>query len=60
MSMLTLIQDRNGANDEDAETPVEDESPSGNLTKEYDNEQLHDFFSGLMNRTAGSTDSPRQ
>lgn len=29
------------------------------MAKEYDNEQLQSFFSGLMNRTVGPADSPR-
>lgn len=37
----------------------EDESPAGNMAKEYDTDQLQNFFSGLMNRTAGSADGSR-
>jgi len=29
------------------------------MAKDFDNEQLQNFFSGLMNRTAGAADSPR-
>ncbi|RCI12911.1 hypothetical protein L249_0764 [Ophiocordyceps polyrhachis-furcata BCC 54312] len=34
-------------------------SPIEGLAKEYDTEQLQNFFTGLMNRTTGSGDSPR-
>lgn len=58
--MLQRLKDRNGQAFEGDETPPEPESPVGNMSKEYDNEQLQNFFSGLMNRTAGAADSPRQ
>lgn len=58
--MLQRLKDRNGQALEGDETPPEPESPVGNISKEYDNEQLQNFFSGLMNRTAGAADSPRQ
>lgn len=56
--LLTVIQDRN-AHTAASEPGSPEEDASGNMTKEYDNEQLQNFFSGLMNRTAGAADSPR-
>ncbi|PHH79825.1 hypothetical protein CDD80_3686 [Ophiocordyceps camponoti-rufipedis] len=58
--MLQRLKDRNArvassSPPEDADTA----SPIDSLTKDYDTEQLQNFFSGLMNRTAGSGDSPR-
>ncbi|UNI13763.1 hypothetical protein JDV02_000475 [Purpureocillium takamizusanense] len=57
--MLQRLKDRNAH----AASPEPDESndggPSANLAKDFDNEQLQNFFSGLMNRTAGAADSPR-
>ncbi|PFH59809.1 hypothetical protein XA68_11857 [Ophiocordyceps unilateralis] len=59
--MLQRLKDRNArvasssSPPEDADIP----SPIDSLAKEYDTEQLQNFFSGLMNRTAGSGDSPR-
>lgn len=54
-------QDRNAHNASDDEDAAEEEEipPTNTITKEYDNEQLHDFFSGLMNRTGGAAESPR-
>ncbi|OAQ99165.1 hypothetical protein LLEC1_01240 [Akanthomyces lecanii] len=58
--MLQRLKDRNANNASDDEDVVEEEeAPAPNITKEYDNEQLHDFFSGLMNRTGGAAESPR-
>ncbi|ATY58658.1 dynein light intermediate chain [Cordyceps militaris] len=58
--MLQRLKDRNASNAEDDDDAVEEQqAPAPNITKEYDNEQLHDFFSGLMNRTGGTADSPR-
>ncbi|KAJ2973541.1 hypothetical protein NQ176_g6546 [Zarea fungicola] len=60
--MLQRLKDRNAHNAEDDEDVDEEEVPSNNnstITKEYDNEQLHDFFSGLMNRTGGAADASR-
>ncbi|KAF5133070.1 Cytoplasmic dynein 1 light intermediate chain 1 [Metarhizium anisopliae] len=56
--MLQRLKDRNAhaAPDDEEE---QDELPVGNMAKEFDNEQLQNFFSGLMNRTAGAADSPR-
>ncbi|GAO14029.1 hypothetical protein UVI_02035780 [Ustilaginoidea virens] len=54
------LQDRNAHLSPDDEYGEEEEPvPVGNMAKEYDNEQLQNFFSGLMNRTAGAADSPR-
>ncbi|TQV97977.1 dynein light intermediate chain [Cordyceps javanica] len=58
--MLQRLKDRNANNASDDEEAAEEETaPAPNITKEYDNEQLHDFFSGLMNRTGGAAESPR-
>ncbi|EFY94240.1 dynein light chain [Metarhizium robertsii] len=56
--MLQRLKDRNAhaAPDDEEE---QDELPVGNMAKEFDNEQLQNFFSGLMNRTSGAADSPR-
>lgn len=53
------IQDRNARVASSGPDELDEESPTGNMAKEYDTEQLQSFFSGLMNRTAGSTDGPR-
>ncbi|RDA89180.1 hypothetical protein CP532_0547 [Ophiocordyceps camponoti-leonardi (nom. inval.)] len=54
------IQDRN-ARVASSSTPDDADitSPIESLAKEYDTEQLQNFFTGLMNRTTGSGDSPR-
>ncbi|QUC17644.1 uncharacterized protein UV8b_01885 [Ustilaginoidea virens] len=58
--MLQRLKDRNAHLSPDDEYGEEEEPvPVGNMAKEYDNEQLQNFFSGLMNRTAGAADSPR-
>lgn len=56
---LTSWQDRNARVASSGPDESEEESPVTNMTKEYDTEQLQNFFSGLMNRTAGSNDGPR-
>ena len=54
------LQDRNANNASPEGTPPETESPAANaMTKEFDNEQLQNFFSGLMNRSGGASESPR-
>ncbi|RDA95356.1 hypothetical protein CP533_3480 [Ophiocordyceps camponoti-saundersi (nom. inval.)] len=58
--MLQRLKDRNArvassSNPDD----VDIASPIESLAKEYDTEQLQNFFTGLMNRTTGSGDSPR-
>ncbi|KJZ75211.1 hypothetical protein HIM_05405 [Hirsutella minnesotensis 3608] len=57
--MLQRLKDRNARVGSPATEEPEDESPVANMTKEYDTEQLQNFFSGLMNRSAGSADGPR-
>ncbi|POR38405.1 Cytoplasmic dynein 1 light intermediate chain 2 [Tolypocladium paradoxum] len=57
--MLQRLKDRNAHAASPEPEEAGEESPAGNMAKEYDNEQLQSFFSGLMNRTAGSADSPR-
>lgn len=52
-------QDRNAHVAEPEPEEPQPEGPAGNMAKDYDNEQLQSFFSGLMNRTAGATDGPR-
>lgn len=55
---LIVIQDRNAHSSPD---PAEEPEATGtNMAKDMDNEQLQNFFSGLMNRkTGGASDSPR-
>jgi dynein light intermediate chain 1 len=54
------LQDRNANNATPEDTPPQTESPApGAMTKEFDNEQLQNFFSGLMNRSGGGPESPR-
>jgi dynein light intermediate chain 1 len=48
-------QDRNAHIAADVPS-TEPEAAVSNMAKDFDNEQLHDFFSGLMNRTAGAGD----
>ncbi|KAM0476843.1 hypothetical protein ACHAPX_006269 [Trichoderma viride] len=50
--MLQRLKDRNAHIATDSPS-AEPEAPVGNIAKDFDNEQLHDFFSGLMNRTVG-------
>ncbi|KGQ08515.1 Cytoplasmic dynein 1 light intermediate chain 2 [Beauveria bassiana D1-5] len=58
--MLQRLKDRNAHTASDDEDAAEEQVlPAPTITKEYDNEQLHDFFSGLMNRTGGAAESPR-
>ncbi|KAM3511111.1 hypothetical protein MY11210_005228 [Beauveria gryllotalpidicola] len=58
--MLQRLKDRNAHTASDDEDAAEEQvPPAPTITKEYDNEQLHDFFSGLMNRTGGAAESPR-
>ncbi|KOS21054.1 hypothetical protein ESCO_004118 [Escovopsis weberi] len=56
--MLQRLKDRNAHIVSDPPSPQE-ESSVGNMAKDFDNEQLQSFFSGLMNRTAPATDSAR-
>ncbi|KAL7934198.1 dynein light intermediate chain domain-containing protein [Trichoderma chlorosporum] len=56
--MLQRLKDRNAHIAADV-APAEPETAVGNMAKDFDNEQLHDFFSGLMNRTAGAADGGR-
>ncbi|PHH91673.1 hypothetical protein CDD83_10758 [Cordyceps sp. RAO-2017] len=57
--MLQRLKDRNARVATPGSDESEGESPVGNMTKEYDTEQLQNFFSGLMNRTVGPADGPR-
>ncbi|KAF7547636.1 hypothetical protein G7046_g8947 [Stylonectria norvegica] len=53
--MLQRLKDRNGySSTSDTEAPEGD-----NAAKDFDNEQLQSFFSGLMNRKGGSGESAR-
>ncbi|KAH6605274.1 hypothetical protein Trco_006981 [Trichoderma cornu-damae] len=56
--MLQRLKDRNAHIAADVPSS-EQEGVVGNMAKDFDNEQLHDFFSGLMNRTAGAADGGR-
>ena len=56
---LTCTQDRNAHAASSEPDEAAEGSPAGNMAKDFDNEQLQNFFSGLMNRTAGSADAPR-
>ncbi|KYK58949.1 dynein light intermediate chain [Drechmeria coniospora] len=57
--MLQRLKDRNAHIGSPEAGDLEDEDPASNMAKDYDNEQLQSFFSGLMNRTTASTDGPR-
>ncbi|CAM1506306.1 Fc.00g059470.m01.CDS01 [Cosmosporella sp. VM-42] len=55
--MLQRLKDRHALSSTPDSETAESDSPAGNMAKNYDNEQLQSFFSGLMNRKGG--DSPR-
>ncbi|KAM4065555.1 dynein light intermediate chain (DLIC) domain-containing protein [Hirsutella rhossiliensis] len=57
--MLQRLKDRNARVASSGPDESDDENPVSNMAKEIDTEQLQNFFSGLMNRTAGSMDGPR-
>ncbi|KAK2591938.1 hypothetical protein QQS21_010380 [Conoideocrella luteorostrata] len=63
--MLQRLKDRNAHVSSPDEEYHEGEEVAGGavgnntMTKEYDSEQLQNFFSGLMNKTAGAAGSPR-
>ncbi|OAA32980.1 dynein light intermediate chain [Moelleriella libera RCEF 2490] len=62
--MLQRLKDRNARVSPEEESELQHDedgggvSGVGNMAKEYDNEQLQSFFSGLMNRTTGAGGAP--
>ncbi|KAL3965082.1 hypothetical protein ACCO45_002086 [Purpureocillium lilacinum] len=57
--MLQRLKDRNAHVASPEPDELDEDGPTTNMAKDFDNEQLQNFFSGLMNRTAGAADSPR-
>ncbi|OAQ60027.1 dynein light intermediate chain [Pochonia chlamydosporia 170] len=57
--MLQRLKDRNAHASPDEEEEEMDDGQAAHIAKDFDNEQLQNFFSGLMNRTAGAADAPR-
>lgn len=53
------VQDRNAHTASPEGEREEGESPADNMVKEFDNDQLQSFFTGLMNRKGSTSDAPR-
>lgn len=45
-----IFQDRNAYSSTPDSEVGDSDTPASNMAKDYDNEQLQNFFSGLMNR----------
>ncbi|CAF3541134.1 unnamed protein product [Fusarium graminearum] len=56
--MLQRLKDRNAFSSSPSNEEEEAESPAANMAKDFDNEQLQSFFTGLMNRK-GTADASR-
>ncbi|KAH7013621.1 dynein light intermediate chain-domain-containing protein [Ilyonectria destructans] len=57
--MLQRLKDRNAHTASPEGEHEEGESPADNMVKEFDNDQLQSFFTGLMNRKGSTSDAPR-
>jgi dynein light intermediate chain 1 len=56
--MLQRLKDRNAFSSSPSNEEEDAESPAANMAKDFDNEQLQSFFTGLMNRK-GTADTSR-
>ncbi|KAF7549088.1 hypothetical protein G7Z17_g6622 [Cylindrodendrum hubeiense] len=57
--MLQRLKDRNAYTASPEGEGEEGENPAGNMAKDFDNDQLQSFFTGLMNRKGSASDAPR-